>query len=129
MAHEPSCPAPLPPNEEDRSGSPLLIGLPEPAPKRNKAKEPVLSAGTYVPDSNLGSRLEDAVDARHRQILSEQTPPKEHTAKERVKGSCAGESAKGSNTSEESDKGSGAGKESAQGVLRCQLFLRIKRGR
>jgi hypothetical protein len=77
-------------SQRRRSGSPLLTGLLEPAPKRRKAKEPALSADTfYVPDANLGSRLEDAVDARHRQILSEQIPPKEHTAKEGAKGPSA----------------------------------------
>ncbi len=39
------------------------------APKRRKAKEPVLSADTYVPDPNLGGRIEQAMcDGRDRAL-------------------------------------------------------------
>jgi hypothetical protein len=90
MAHDPRSQLfPLSSSLRKRKGSSFLTGLPEPTPKRRKAKEPVLSADSYVPDPNLGSRLEETIDLRHRQIQSEQTPPKGSTAKESVKGSSA----------------------------------------
>ncbi len=116
---------PLSSSQRRRSGSPLLTGLPEPVPKRRKAKEPVLSADTYVPDPNLGSRLEQAVDDRRNQVVSART------AKEGAKGPSAAsvhtdkESDKSSSsasihTSRESDKGSSAGEESDKDAEECQ---------
>jgi hypothetical protein len=74
---------PLSSSQRRRSGSPLLSGLPEPAPKRRKAKEPVLSADTYVPDPNLGGRIEKAMCDGLDQTLSART------AKEGAKGPSA----------------------------------------
>jgi hypothetical protein len=118
---------PLSSSQRRRSGSPLLTGLQEPAPKRRKAKDPVLSVDTYVPDPNHGSRLEQAVDDRRNQVVSART------AKEGAKGPSAAsvhtpdkESDKGSSsasahTAKESDKGSSAGEESAKGSSPANL--------
>ncbi len=117
---------PLSSSQRRRSGSPLLTGLPEPAPKRRKAKEPVLSADTYVPDPNLGIRIEQAVDDRRNQVVSART------AKEGAKGPSAasvhtdGESDKGSSsasarTVKESVKSSSVGEESAKGASPVNL--------
>jgi hypothetical protein len=119
---------PLSSSQRRRSGSPLLTGLLEPAPKRRKAKEPVLSAEMYVPDPNLGSRIEQAMCDG----LDSALPA--HTAKEGAKGPSAAsthntdkESKQGSSsvsfahTAKESVKGSGAGKESVQGSSPANL--------
>jgi hypothetical protein len=100
-------------SQRRRSGSSLLAGLPEPAPKRRKAKEPVLSADTYVPDPNLGSRLEQAVDDRRNQVVSART------AKEGAKGPSAASAHIA--RERESDKGSSAGEESAKGSSPANL--------
>jgi hypothetical protein len=111
---------PLSSSQRRRSGSPLLVGLPEPAPKRRKAKEPALSADTYVPDPNLGSHLEQAVDDRRNQLLST------HTAKEGAKGpsgasvhtaieSDEGPSAVSVHAAQETVRSSSASEESVQG--------------
>jgi hypothetical protein len=115
-------------SQRRRSGSPLLTGLPEPVPKRRKAKDPVLSADTYVPDpNNLGSRLEQAVDDRRNQVVSARTAKEGakgpsaasvHTDKESDKGS----SSASAHTAKESDKGSSsAGEESAKGSSPANL--------
>ncbi len=98
-------------SQRRRSGSPLLTGLAEPAPKRRKAKEPVLSADTYVPDPNLGSRIEQAMCDELNQVVSTRTAKEGakgpgaasvHTDKESDKGS----SSASAHTAKESDKGS-----------------------
>ncbi len=47
-------------------GPPLNSGLPEHTPKKRRTKEPAPSTKEQQFDSNLGSRLEQAVDDRHR---------------------------------------------------------------
>ncbi len=69
-------------SQRRRSGSPLLAGLPDRTPKKIKAKESPVSAIESTPASSvsdLGSRLEHAVDDRHQLTRFSKTPPKEHT--------------------------------------------------
>jgi hypothetical protein len=105
-----------------RSGDPPLNpGLPEHTPNKRITKEPVLSTEGHQFDPNLGSRLEQAVDDRHRQIMSAQAPLKERIEEESAKGSGNQESAK-SSANQESTKGAanakGAGNdESAKGAV------------
>jgi hypothetical protein len=69
-------------SQRRRSGSPLLAGLPDRTPKKRKAKESPDSAIESAPASSvsdLGSRLEHAVDDRHQLTRFSKTPPKEHT--------------------------------------------------
>ncbi len=75
---------------------------------------------TYVPDPNLGSRLEQAVDDRRNQVVFARTTKEGakgpgaasvHTDKE----SNTGSSSASTRTANESDKDSSAGKESAKG--------------
>jgi hypothetical protein len=87
-------------------GPPLNPGLPEHTPRKRRTKEPVLSTEGQQFDPDLGSRLEQPVDDRHRQIMSAQAPLKERTEEESSKGSGNEESTKGSGN-EESTKGSG----------------------
>jgi hypothetical protein len=88
-------------------GPPLNPGLPEHTPKKRRTKEPVLSTEGHQFDPNLGSRLEQAVDDRYRQIMSAQAPLKERIIEdESAKGSGIEESAKGA-ANDESAKGSG----------------------
>ncbi len=98
-----------------RSGGPSLNpGLPEHTPKKRRTKEPVLSTEGHQFDSDLGSRLEQAVDDRHRQIMSTQAPLKERIEDERAKSSGNQEGNNGSGN-EESAKGAGD-EESAKGA-------------
>ncbi len=91
-------------------GPPLNPGLPEHTPKKRRTKEPAPSTEEPQFDPDLGSRLEQAVDDRHRQIMSTQAKIKEESAKgsgneESAKGAGNEESANGSGK-EESEKGS-----------------------
>jgi hypothetical protein len=85
-------------------GEPLNPGLPEHTPKKRRAKEAVLSTEGQQFDPNLGSRLEQAVDDRHRQIMSAQAPLKERIGDGSAKGATNDDSAKGA-TNVESAKG------------------------
>jgi hypothetical protein len=97
-----------------RSGDPPLNpGLPEHNPKKRRTKEPASSTEEQHFDPNLGSRLEHAVDDRHRQIMSAQAPLKERIEDESAKGAGNDESTNGS-ANEENAKGSG-NDESAKG--------------
>jgi hypothetical protein len=75
------------PHRKGTGGPPLNPGLPEHTPKKRRTKEPVLSTEGHQFDPNLGSRLEQAVDDRHRQIMSAQAPLKERIEYESAKGS------------------------------------------
>ncbi len=69
-------------SQRGRSGSPLLTGLPDRTPKKRKAKETPLSAdeSTLASSvSDLGSRLEHAVDDRPQVTRFSKTPLKEHS--------------------------------------------------
>ncbi len=75
-----------------RSGSPLLSGLADPAPRKRKAKVSVdkelpLPANEGQSDPNLVIRLEEAVEKRHQQFRLDETPVREHIAIESAKGS------------------------------------------
>jgi hypothetical protein len=90
-------------------GPPLNPGLPQHTPKKRRTKEPSPSKEERQVDPDLGSRLEQAVDDRHRQIMSAQAPLKERIEDESAKGSGNEESANGS-----------ANNESAKGKRRWQ---------
>ena len=75
-------------------GEPLNPGLPEHTPKKRRVKEAVLSTEGLQFDPNLGSRLEQAVDDRHCQVMSAQAPLKERIGNESAKGAFNDESAK-----------------------------------
>jgi len=69
-------------SQRRRSGSPLLAGLPDRTPKKRKAKEPPASGTENAPassSSDLGSRLENAVDDRPQVTRFSKTPLKEHS--------------------------------------------------
>jgi hypothetical protein len=69
------------PSQRRRSSSPLLAGLPDRTPKKRKAKESPVSTIESAPSassSDLGSRLEHAVDDRHQLTRFSKTPLKEH---------------------------------------------------
>jgi hypothetical protein len=77
------------PSQRRRSGSPLLAGLPDRTPKKRKAKEFPVSTIESAPASSisdLGSRIEHAVDDRHQLTRFSKTPLKEHTDKGGDKG-------------------------------------------
>jgi hypothetical protein len=95
-------------------GPPLNPSLPEHTPKKRRVKEPVLSTEGHQFDPQLGSRIEQAVDDRHRQIMSAQAPLKERIEDKSAKGAGDKESAKGA-ANEESAKGAG-NDESAKGA-------------
>ena len=130
-------------------GAPLSAGLPERIPKRRKTKESSPSAGERQRASNVGIRLEQALDDSHRQIMSERTPLKERTEEQSAKGDnieecgkgAVDESAKGANEEsakgaghEESDKGSnddkgkGAKEDSAPPYDKWAVFEESPRG-
>ena len=70
-------------------GPPLNPGLPEHTPRKRRGKEqaePALSTEGQQFDPNLGSRLEQAVDDRHRQVMSVQAPLKERIGDGSAKG-------------------------------------------
>jgi hypothetical protein len=76
-------------SQRRRPGSPLLTGLPDRTPKKRKAKESPVSAIENAPASSvsdLGSRIEHAVDDRHQLTRFSKTPLKEHTDKGGDKG-------------------------------------------
>jgi hypothetical protein len=77
-------------------GEPLNPGLPEHTPKKRRIKEAVLSTEGQQFDPNLGTRLEQAVDDRHRQAMSEQAPLKEWIEDRSAKGAANEKCAKGS---------------------------------
>ena len=103
-------------------GPPLNPGLPEHTPKKRRTKEPSPSKEERQIDPDLGSRLEQAVDDRYRQIMSAQAPllkesiedesAKDSGNEESANGSANNESAKGAGN-DESAKGSGV-KETVQ---------------
>ena len=89
-------------------GPPLNPGLPEHTPRKRRGKEqaePALSIEGQQFDPNLGSRLEQAVDDRLRQVMSEQAPLKEWIEERSAKGAANEESAKGA-SGNESNEGS-----------------------
>jgi hypothetical protein len=85
-------------SQRRRSGSPLLAGLPDRTPKKRKAKEPPVSTIESAPassSSDLGSRLEHAVDDRHQLTQFSKTPLKEHLEQGGDKGPSSIETGKG----------------------------------
>jgi hypothetical protein len=89
-------------SQRRRSGSPLLAGLPDRTPKKRKAKESPVSTIESAPVSSisdLGNRLEHAVDDRHQLTRFSKTPPKEHIEQGGDKGPSSKE------TDIEADKG------------------------
>jgi hypothetical protein len=95
-------------------GLPLNPGLPEHTPKKRRVKEPVLSTEGHQFDPDLGSRIEHAVDDRHRQVMSAHAPLKERIEDRSAKGATNNGSAKGA-TYDESVKGA-TNDESANGA-------------
>jgi hypothetical protein len=95
-------------------GPPLNPGLSEHTPKKRRTKEPVLFTEGHQFDPNLGSRLEQADDDRHRQIMSAQASLKERIENKSAKSSGDQEGNKGS-ANEESAKGAG-NEESTKGA-------------
>jgi hypothetical protein len=90
------------PSQRRRSGSPLLAGLPDRTPKKRKAKESPVSTIESPPVSSisdLGSRLEHAVDDRHQLTRFSKSPLKEHIEQGGDKGPSSKE------TDIEGDKG------------------------
>jgi hypothetical protein len=86
------------PSQRRRSGSPLLAGLPDRTPKKRKAKESPSSTAESAPassSSDLGSRLEHAVDDRHQLTRFSKTPLKEHLEQGGDKGPSSTETGKG----------------------------------
>jgi hypothetical protein len=85
-------------SQRRRSGSPLLAGLPDRTPKKRKAKESPVSTIESAPassSSDLGSRLEHAVDDRHQLTRFSKTPLKEHLEQGGDKGPSSTETGKG----------------------------------
>ncbi len=88
------------PSQRRRSGSPLLAGLPDRTPKKRKGKakeSPVstIESATASSISDLGSRLEHAVDDRHQLTRFSKTPLKEHLEQRGDKGPSSTETGKG----------------------------------
>jgi hypothetical protein len=88
-------------------GAPLNPGLTEHTPKERRVKEPVepvLSTEGHQFDPLLGSRIEHAVDEKHRQMMSAQAPLKERIENTSANGAANNESAKGADDDESANK-------------------------
>ncbi len=86
------------PSQRRRSSSPLLTGLPDRTPKKRKGKESPGSTSESAPAasiSDLGSRLEHAVDDRHQLTRFNKSPLKEHIEQGGDKGPSSTETGKG----------------------------------
>jgi hypothetical protein len=95
-------------------GVPLNPGLPEHTPKKKRVKELVLSTEGHQFDPQLGSRVEQIVADRQRQVMSAQAPINEWIEDRSAKGATNDESAKGA-TNDESASGASSD-ESAKGA-------------
>jgi hypothetical protein len=101
--------------------------------KKRRTKEPVLSTEEQQFDPDLGSRQEQAVDDRHRQIMSAQAPLKERIEEESGKGSGNEESGKGSGNEESAKAGNeenakGSGKKKRAPTAPTKLSLLTEKG-